>query len=440
MNDRWNAYAAERIVLEPTADGPLSGLEFAAKDVFRVAGHISGAGNPDWLRTHSPSERTAEAISRLLAQGARLRGMTHTDEMMYSLNGQNVHYGTPVNPNAPDRIPGGSSSGSAVAVAAGLADFALGTDTGGSIRVPAAYCGVYGIRPTHGLVPTAGVIPLAPSFDTVGWLARDAQLLHDVGVALLNKTGKRAADAAGARRNRAEEAADRGGAVRKPPAASLKTGAAQPFKRMLLAIEAWELAEPPVRVRLVKDVTSMAKTCVDSDWAVIAPEGLAAWMRAFRIVQGLEIWDTHGPWIERAHPVFAPDIAERFAWASKLKRKDSGAELRLWFDVRARLREQLGDDGLLVIPTVPGPAPQRNVSGAANEERRSRAMQLTCIAGLAGLPQVHIPTGAADGAPIGLSVIAGPGRDLQLLSWVAEWAKQRPAGIRQAAWGAAAER
>ncbi|GIQ61782.1 hypothetical protein PACILC2_03500 [Paenibacillus cisolokensis] len=209
---------------------------------------------------------------------------------------------------------------------------------------------------------------------------------------------------------------------------------------MLLAIEAWELAEPPVRVRLVKDVTSMAKTCVDSDWAVIAPEGLAAWMRAFRIVQGLEIWDTHGPWIERAHPVFAPDIAERFAWASKLKRKDSGAELRLWFDVRARLREQLGDDGLLVIPTVPGPAPQRNVSGAANEERRSRAMQLTCIAGLAGLPQVHIPTGAADGAPIGLSVIAGPGRDLQLLSWVAEWAKQRPAGIRQAAWGAAAER
>ncbi len=105
-------------------------------------------------------------------------GKAITDELTYSLNGENIHYGTPVNPKAPGRIPGGSSSGSAVAVAGELADFALGTDCGGSVRAPASFCGIYGMRPSHGRISTAGVFRLAPRFDTVGWFARDGRLLE----------------------------------------------------------------------------------------------------------------------------------------------------------------------------------------------------------------------------------------------------------------------
>src|SRR5262245_58419545 len=174
-----------RARLEPLASGPLDGLAFVVKDLIDVAGHVTGGGNPDWARRQNPASKSAPVVERLLRAGATLVGKTITDELAFSLEGENEHYGTPVNPAAADRLPGGSSSGSAVAVAAGLADFALGTDTGGSVRVPAAFCGVYGFRPTHGVISTAGVVPFAPSLDTVGWLARDAATLAAVGDVLL---------------------------------------------------------------------------------------------------------------------------------------------------------------------------------------------------------------------------------------------------------------
>jgi amidase len=184
--DPYNAFCRHtRVTLSGAPNGPLHGLTMAVKDVFDIAGHRTGNGNPVWLETHAPAERTASAVERLLAAGASMVGKTHTDEMAYSLNGENVHYGTPTNPNAPGRIPGGSSSGSAAAVAGGLVDFALGTDCGGSVRLPASYCGIYGIRTTHGLVLADGVVDLAASFDTVGWFARDPQMLRKVADVLL---------------------------------------------------------------------------------------------------------------------------------------------------------------------------------------------------------------------------------------------------------------
>ena len=165
--------------------GPLQGLSFAANDVFDIAGDRTGNGNPVWLETHPPASHTASAVERLLAAGARMVGKTHTDELAYSLNGENVHYGTPINPRAPGRIPGGSSSGSAAAVAGGLVDFALGTDCGGSVRLPASYCGIYGVRTSHGLIPIDGVADLAASFDTVGWFARDPAMMRRVGDVML---------------------------------------------------------------------------------------------------------------------------------------------------------------------------------------------------------------------------------------------------------------
>ena len=143
-----NAFVTDcEIASRHASDGPLSGMTFGVKDLLDVAGVPTGAGNPDWRRTHAVPERTAPSVARLLDAGARLVGKTITDELAWDLDGENAHHGTPVNVAAPGRIPGGSSSGSAAATAAGLCDFAIGTDTGGSVRLPASFCGLYGIRP-----------------------------------------------------------------------------------------------------------------------------------------------------------------------------------------------------------------------------------------------------------------------------------------------------
>src|SRR5258705_5873527 len=152
------------------AGGPLGGLTFAAKDLCDVAGHPTGGGNPDWGRAHPVPTRHAWAVQRLLDAGARLVGKTVTDEVSLGILGENPFDGTPLNPKAPDRVPGGSSSGSASAVAQGLCDTALGTDTGGSVRVPASFCGLHGIRPTHGRLDLTGMTRQAPGSDTTPWV------------------------------------------------------------------------------------------------------------------------------------------------------------------------------------------------------------------------------------------------------------------------------
>ena len=174
LSDPLNAFCAHSTARLQGAPGrPLSGLAFAAKDLFDIAGHVTGAGNPDWLALHSPASRTAPVVQALVDAGADMVGKTHTDELSRGILGENAHYGTPTNPNAPGRVPGGSSSGSAAAVAGGLVEFAIGTDTGGSVRIPASFCGIFGIRPSHGRLSLAGVVGQAPSFDTVGWFARE---------------------------------------------------------------------------------------------------------------------------------------------------------------------------------------------------------------------------------------------------------------------------
>ncbi|MEK3789350.1 amidase [Paenibacillus sp. FSL K6-1230] len=371
------------VAVEPLAEGILSGLSFMVKDVFAVKGHTNSAGNPSWLSSHTPAEQHAEAVQLLLQQGAKLSAMTHTDELMYSLNGENVHYGTPLNPEAPDRIPGGSSSGSASAVASGLADFTLGTDTGGSVRVPSAYCGVYGMRPTYGSVSLDGVIPLAGSFDTVGWIARDPELMLKLGRALLPS-------------NRFGEIG---------------------FTRMLFPEEAWELADESSRGILENELSKLGSLQVEREMARIAPEGLAEWMSVFRIIQGYEIWQTHGEWIERTKPVFGPDITERFAWARTIEQVDYREQQHRRQQMMKQLTRVLSNGELLVIPTTPGAAPKLGLAGAHIERRRSQTMQLTCIAGLCGLPQLTIPLGTDQGCPLAISVIAGQNQDLRLLEW-----------------------
>src|SRR5437764_3737377 len=171
--------------LSPTESGPLDGLRFAVKDTIDVAGFKTGCGNPTWRDSHPAAVVHAVCVEELLHAGARCIGKTISDELAFSLLGENHFYGTPLNAHAPDRVPGGSSSGSASAVACGLVDFALGTDTGGSVRVPASNCGIWGFRPSHGLISVAGVMPFAPTLDTVGIFTRSGALLEQVASVLL---------------------------------------------------------------------------------------------------------------------------------------------------------------------------------------------------------------------------------------------------------------
>jgi amidase len=383
-----NPYIDQSVRLEPTGSGILDGLVFAVKDVFAITGHAASAGNPDWLDTHKAPEATAPAIEKLLGNGAAMEGVTITDELMYSINGENAHYGTPLNPAAPGRIPGGSSSGSASAVASCLADFALGTDTGGSVRVPSALCGLYGIRPTHGMVDTTGLIPLAPSFDTIGWIARDAATLQKVGEALF---GPR----------------------------SLSSD--KPFQSMLLGVDLWELCEPETQRVLTDFLESWPpsfRLANKKRKIIVAEEGLPAWMDTFRHIQAIEAWEQHGDWISAAKPSFGPAIAERFQWASTLSRTECDGFFAKRQAIAERMKELLADDAILVVPTVPGAAPLCGLGGEAVEQNRARTLQLSCPAGLAGLPQVTVPVAGPGGLPVGLSFIAGRGQDRRLLNWL----------------------
>ncbi|MBB3127981.1 amidase [Paenibacillus rhizosphaerae] len=375
----------EGTMAEHAKAGPLQGLTFAVKDVFAVADHTNTAGNPDWLRTHLPAVKHAAAVERLLGSGAKLRGMTHTDELMFSLNGENVHYGTPPNPNAPGHIPGGSSSGSASAVASGEVDVALGTDTAGSVRIPSSFCGICGFRPTHGGVSMDGVIPLAPAFDTVGWMARRASTLLQAGRVLL------------------EEPLDAGGG----------------FTRMLLPAEAWAAAEPSCAESL-RGVLEAAGPLGGLEPIRLTEGGLAEWAGIFRTVQGYEIWSAHGEWIMEHQPRFGPGIAERFAWTATVAEGAFWAASQRQQAIAAQLASLLGSEGVLVIPTAPCGAPKIGLPGEEIEMTRTRIMQLSCIAGLGGLPQVTLPLAKAGGLPVGLSLIAGRGQDLKLLRWAAD--------------------
>ncbi|HEV8307739.1 MAG TPA: amidase [Methylomirabilota bacterium] len=371
------------VALAGAPSGPLAGLSFGVKDVFHIAGARTGFGHPDWLRTHEPADVTATAVQRLLDAGARMIGKTHTDELAYSLTGENVHYGTPLNVRAPDRIPGGSSNGSAAAVAAGLVDFALGTDCGGSVRLPASYCGILGFRPTVGRVSLDGVIPFGPPFDVVGWFARDPEVLERVGRVLLDDS----------------------------------TTEPAPPRRLLVATDAFGLVEPRVAGALAPAVAEIARRLGPPVEVTVSAEGLPAWFETFRVLQAAAIWANHGEWITRTRPAFGPGIKERFEWAARVAPADVDAATARHRAIRARLDAVVGAGDVLCLPTSPRVAPRKQTPVDDIEVRyRHQAMHLLCLAGLGGLPQVSLPLAELDGLPLGLSLVGARGADLSLLA------------------------
>ncbi len=382
MTDAINAFVpGPRLTIAGTPNGLLSGLTFAAKDLFDVAGHPTGGGNHDWARSHPIPTRHAWAVQTLLDAGATLIGKTITDEVSLGILGENAFDGTPLNTKAPDRVPGGSSSGSAAAVAACLCDTALGTDTGGSVRVPSSFCGLYGIRPTHGRLDLSGMLPQAPSSDTTGWFARDATTFARVSSALL---GEAIPD-------------------------TLPT-------QLIIAVDTFGFADPAVATALRPMVDRLAKLIGNARDEIMAPPGLSVWARAQRTLQPVEAWQTFRPWVERDNPRMAFGVARGLVAGSMISEADRGWAELMRQEARGRMAYLLPPGTILCLPTTPFPAPQKGLSLPVLGPLRDRISCLCSHGGLTGVPQVNLPGTELDDLPIGLSIVGGRGSDATLVA------------------------
>ena len=382
MTDEINAFVpGPRIIIDGAPGGPLAGLRFAAKDLFDIAGHPTGGGNHDWARTHPVPRRNAWAVQTLLNAGATLIGKTITDEVSLGILGENAFDGVPLNSKAPDRVPGGSSSGSAAAVAAGLCDTALGTDTGGSVRVPSSFCGLFGIRPTHGRLDLTGMLPQAPSSDTTGWFARDAATFAKVSSVLL----------------------------REMPPDRLPT-------KLIIAVDAFGFADANVARALRPMVERLARLIGNVRDEVMAPQGLSVWARAQRTLQPHEAWQTFRPWVERDNPRMAFGVARGLITGSMVTETERGWAELMRQEARGRMAYLLPSDTILCMPTTPFPAPLKGLSLPELGPMRDRITCLCSHGGLTGVPQVNIPGSVVDSLPIGLSIVGGRGADATLIA------------------------
>jgi len=357
----------------------LDGLRMGVKDVFLVQGLRMGGGTPAWGAQQPIASQSAPAVRLCLEEGAHWVGKTVTDELAFSLAGINSHYGMPHNVAAPGRLPGGSSSGSAAAVAAGDVDFALGTDAGGSCRLPASYCGVWGIRTTQGRLPGAG-FELAPSFDTVGWFARCGSDMARVYAVIAGEV----------------------------------VPVAEPNSPLLLLEDALPVCDVQVRNELISDMQGLG---LGSQWLPAGELPLAHWAHAHRVLAGAEIWSIHGDWVTANWDALGADARTRFNFAAQAAQADLAA-LQAVRDAATRLMVKLfADSGAFVLlPTVPAPAPWQDAAPDELQHQREMAQQLLCIAGLAGLPQVSFPWRNVLGAPVGLSIVGPPAADAEVLA------------------------
>ena len=392
MPDPLNAFCTDSDAYLPGAsDGPLAGLTFAAKDIFDVAGHVTGCGNPHWKATHGPADANAWVVQAPVDAGATMTGKTITDELTRGIFGENMHYGTPRNPRAPGRVPGGSSSGSASAVAGKLVDFALGSDTGGSVRVPASFCGLYGLRPTHGRIHRDGMLLQAPSYDTIGWFARDAETFARVGAVIL------------------------------PPAAEVMRP-----RRLVIAEDAFELAEPPVRAALESAINAVAAAFDSRTTERLSPTSLEEWSGHQQILQSREAWESIRDWLDATNPAMSFEVSDRYVTARAVTDEQVAAAQAGRDSINARMNEVFQDGETVVcVPTTVGPAPPLGQAVSARHTLRLRNSALTSIAGNTGRPQLSLPLAEVDGLPIGLSLLGDHGADERLIAMAVEIERSR---------------
>ena len=386
IDDLLNAFCKDSTAHLPgSATAPLSGLTFAAKDIFDVAGHVTGGGNPDWKTTHDPAQNTAWSVRVLVDAGATMIGKTITDELTRGILGENSHYGTPVNPRAPGRVPGGSSSGSASAVAGGLVDFSLGSDTGGSVRIPASFCGLYGLRPTHGRIPLDGIVLQAPSYDTIGWFAREPEIFARVGKVLLQSN--------------VVQARPRG---------------------LVIAEDAFEVADKAVAEALRPAVDLVVSLVGHSTTLTLAPAGFAPWVEQQQVLQSREGWETAQDWIDQVNPRFSFRVSEGYLTARDISDAQVVAAKSVRETVIERMDAVCPEGTIVCLPTAPTPAPTTGQRLSTLRNLQRRITTLTCTAGATGRPQISLPVAEVDGLPVGLSLIGPVDYDEGLIAFALE--------------------
>ena len=394
INDPFNAFCKDSTAYLPgSPGGPLSGLTFAAKDIFDVAGHVTGGGNPDWKATHPPAERNAWVVQTLVDAGAEMVGKTITDELTRGIFGENVHYGTPTNPRAPGHVPGGSSSGSASAVAGQLVDFALGSDTGGSVRVPSSFCGLYGLRPTHGLIPLNGILLQAPSYDTIGWFARDIETFARIAEVLFH--GQELS------RNRPT--------------------------RLVIAQDAFDLAEPEIAQVLLPLAQSLGSLCGSTTTQTLAPQSLVEWSGHQQVLQSREAWNSVKDWIDAVNPRFSFEVSDRYITAREITDAQVAAA-QSGRDAIIQTMDQVfaGEETVVCLPTTVAPAPPMGQKVSDRHALRLRNSALTSVAGNTGRPQLTIPAAVVNGLPVGLSLLGNRRSDPSLIALAREFASAHP--------------
>lgn len=367
------------------ASGPLAGLTLAVKDIYAVKGYPCGWGSPTKLAETSIDKVTALSIQKMLNAGAGITGKTHCDELCYSLNGINAHYGAPTNPAAGDRITGGSSSGSAALVAAGAVDIATGSDTGGSIRAPASYCGLIGLRTSHGVISLEGTMPLAGSFDVFGWFARDIETYKKVGDVLLG-----------------DDASNK------------------PLKRPItIAVLDNCLLGGQERAAYRPAFNKIADVLGGAENIAGFKQPLSKWYWTMRYLQAYEAWQAHKDWIENSKPELGPGVKDRFEFGKDISENDYKSYAEARNAMRGELADMLGDDGVLIMPTVPSAAPLRDTSHESLQDFREKALELLCLSGLSGFPQITLPLASVYGAPLGVSLLGPAGSDQRLIKLAA---------------------
>ncbi|MGD8167674.1 AtzH-like domain-containing protein [Herbiconiux sp. P16] len=410
--NRADAAREQRIVHTRSGDGTLTGMSVAVKDLYDVAGFAVGAGVPEFLAEAPPADTDADAVAALRAAGAAVQGIAQTDEFAYSIAGRNVHYGTPPNPAVPGAIPGGSSSGPAAAVALGQAAIGLATDTAGSIRVPASYQGLWGLRTTHGSVSTRGLLPLAPSFDTVGWLTRSPSTLRAAAAATFARApgptpvgGGAAVDGTGG--------SDGG--------AGVHPGAGAPS-----VLEPRYVVSADLVSSCADDVQAAFGAAVEhpvfGEVESVDLGDLDAVFAAFRTVQASEAWRVHGAWVA-AHPgLLGADIAERFEIASRVTAEEETDARAQLADARARFDAALSGR-ILLLPSSSSSAPALDAPAEAIAAARASTLRMTAVAGTGGYPAVSAPLlrvpSAGGSAPVGLCFVGARGADLALIDLAA---------------------
>ncbi|XP_039037954.1 outer envelope protein 64, mitochondrial-like isoform X1 [Hibiscus syriacus] len=393
----------------PAAKLPLSGLTFAVEDIFDVKGYVTGFGNPDWKRTHEPADRTAVVITALLKSGAKCVGKTVMDELAFGTTGENKHYGTPTNPIMPSHLPGGSSSGSAVAVAAELVDFALGTDTIGCMRIPSAFCGIIGFRPSHRAVSTIGIVPISQSLDAIGCFARDASILHHVGHVLLQLK------AVEPRRGRQLVFADDLFQLSKVP--RQKT-----VHVVSKAVEKLSGYQPPKHVNfsqfIASNVPSLKGFLQHSTNLQNEISALVALSSVMVSLQRYEFKANHEEWFKDVKPRLGPEVSHLVLAAINTTYENIKNMYKVKTEMRAAVQSLLKDDGILVIPTIADPLLKLNSKKGHSTEFHDRACTLLSIASMSGGCQVSVPLGKHDGCPISVSFVTYHGADKFLLDTV----------------------